>query len=151
MDIALILDFLIAGLLVTTIVYAVMLNRKLKKLRASETEMRAAIDRFNESATLAESNLARIRDVAASDGDVRSTVGKDITLEPLVAEARKLATDLNLLIERGESVFEHAHPTNPAAQPKQVKRRKGLDMANPHATWSPGEEFDLADALRGVR
>jgi len=153
MEFALILDVMISVLLVVTIVYAVVLNRRLKSLRAGEAEMRSAIERFNASAELAEANLARIKDVATSETPSSTFAGGNKPLEPLVAEARHLAADLNLLIERGESVISRTQTAAPSARAVETtaKPLAARDLANPQATWAPGEDLDLADALKGVR
>ena len=151
MEFAMILDGIIAALLIATISYAFILNKKLNYLRAGETAMREAIDRFSESAEKAETNLARVKEIAAAGRDGPSTAQGEILLEPLVAEARRLAADLNLLIERGESVVARRRPD--AMRPKNARRGRAatVGLADGRPTWAPGEEHDLADALKGVR
>ncbi|HUT50240.1 MAG TPA: DUF6468 domain-containing protein [Alphaproteobacteria bacterium] len=165
MGFAVFLDGLIVILLSVTITYAVILNRKLRNLHAGESEMLSAIGRFNIATSQAESNLARYKDIAAQPTASRDSVAAGRALAPLVAEARKLATDLNLLIARGETeiVQRTAVPqprilssSQPRTQPKQVAlgqvRTSGrVDMANPAATWPLDEELELIDALKDAR
>ena len=167
MSFAILLDGFIAILLVVTISYAVILNRKLKNLRAGESEMRSAIERFGIATAQAEANLARYKDIAAQpDGPSRrDSADAGRALAPLVSEARKLAADLNLLIGRGESLFAEKSGA-PAARPSPQKLSgqtltrakpagRGLagrvDMANPAATWSLDDELELIDVLKDAR
>jgi len=167
MSFAIFLDGLIVILLCATISYAAILNQKLKKLRAGESEMRTAIERFSIATSQAEANLARYKDIATQPAAPAShgSAAAGRALAPLVAEARKLAADLNLLIGRGETVIEQkAAPSQPKArpaaapraQPKQlagvhVRASGRVDMANPAATWPLDEELELLDALKDAR
>jgi len=165
MSFAVFLDGLIVILLFVTIAYAAILNQKLKKLRAGESEMRSAIERFNIATSQAETNLARYKEIAAQPTTSRDSVAAGRALAPLVAEARKLAADLNLLIGRGETEIAQRTATpqprtlsssQPRSQPKQVAlgqvRTSGrVDMANPAATWPLDEELELIDALKDAR
>jgi hypothetical protein len=150
MGITVLLDGFIAILLVTTIIYAVILNRRLKFLRTGEAEMRAAIERFNASTAQAEANLVKYKEIATAPSAAglhgSATAGR--ALAPLVEEARKLAADLNLLIGRGDSLIEQ-RPV--AAQPRKVRTPGRVDMANPAATWPLDEELELIDALKDAR
>ena len=67
MTVSLALDGLIVILLALTIGYAIVLNRKLKRLRDGEGELRAMIDTFDKSAATAEANLSRIKGFAEFD------------------------------------------------------------------------------------
>jgi len=158
------LDIFIAILLMVTIGYAVILNKKLKTLRAGESEMRSAIERFGIATAQAEANLARYKDIAAQpDGpSKRDSAAAGRALAPLVAEARKLAADLNLLIGRGDSLIAEktatpAPTTRPSlqtltrAKPAGPGRAGRVDMANPAATWSLDEELELIDVLKAAR
>lgn len=166
MSFAILLDFFIVVLLAVTIGYAVILNKKLKNLRAGESEMRSAIDRFGIATAQAEANLARYKDIAeqpnAPSGRDSAAAGR--ALAPLVAEARKLAADLNLLIGRGDALIAEKTATPPArpapqtltrskpAASDRASRAGRVDMANPAATWSPlDDEIELIDALKDAR
>jgi hypothetical protein len=168
MSFAIVLDIFIAILLLITIGYAIVLNRKLKILRAGESEMRGAIERFGIATAQAEANLARYKDIAAQpDGpSKRDSAEAGRALAPLVSEARKLAADLNLLIGRGESLIVEKTPartpnrttkTRPSlqtltrAKPAGPSRAGRVDMANPAATWSLDEELELIDVLKAAR
>lgn len=165
MSFAIFLDGLVVILLFATITYAAILNKKLKQLRAGESEMRSAIERFSIATSQAEANLARYKEIATQPAATRDSAAAGRALAPLVAEARKLAADLNLLIGRGETEIAQrtAAPSSRALssvqsrrQPKQVARGQlgssgRVDMANPAATWPLDEELELIDALKDAR
>jgi Domain of unknown function (DUF6468) len=165
MSFTVLLDGFIVILLVVTIAYASILNQKLRKLRAGEAEMKAAIERFGAATAQAEANLARYKEIAAEPtapaGRDGAAAGK--ALAPLVVEARKLAADLNLLIGRGESLIAERAPAPKARttlaapsllRPNQVAgpRAGRVDRANPAATWPlDDDELELIDALKDAR
>ena len=97
MDFNLIFDALIAVLLVATIGYAVVLNRKLTVLRDGKSEMAALIASFSESTERAGSGVETLKQAAGRSGDV---------LQNQVDTARGLVDDLGYLIEKGTRLAE---------------------------------------------
>jgi len=91
------LDIVVAGLLVATIAYAAVLNKKLATLRATRQEMETLAARLVESTQQAERALSDLRQAAGQDG------GK---LERQVTEARNLAEDLRYLVDKGTSLAD---------------------------------------------
>jgi len=92
---ALLADAIIAALLVATIAYAAILERKLSALRAAKQEMAELIGRFTEATTRAESGLAGIRQTAEETGR---------ELQRILDKGNSLADDLVFLVERGDAV-----------------------------------------------
>ena len=159
MTLTLALDGLIVILLALTIGYAIVLNRKLKRLRDGEGELRAMIETFDKSAATAEANLSQIRGIAEAAGAHRSLDAGNTpragdgqsaraALAPLVEEARKLATDLNLLIARGAVLGDQL-----AAAPGQGAGKPANGRARPPKRPTQAKAIDsgLLDALRSVR
>ncbi len=89
MPISMILDFVIAVLLVLTIVYAVRLNQRLSQLRADKNELQQLADVFVDATRRAEAGIAQLK--ISSDG-----------LSAEIAQAEGLKDDLDYLVERGE-------------------------------------------------
>lgn len=154
------LDALIVILLALTIGYAVVLNRKLKRLRDGEGDLRAIIETFNASAATAEANLSRIRGMAEAAGGRGSLEAGNAprageaenaraALAPLVGEARRLAADLDLLITRGDGLAGQLD----AAPPKQGAGKPANGRARSAKRRAPAKAIDagLLDALRSVR
>ena len=156
--IAVVLDLLIVGLLCATISYAVILNRKLRRLRDAEVEMRHVIAEFNASTAKAESNLDAIKELAANI-DAAAATRRDAnetlrTLVPVVEQARSLATDLALMVDRGEKAASRldappaARPSRPAAAAvEDVMLDGGFET---YAKRSLAAR-ELASSLKGVR
>ena len=97
MEFNLIFDALIAVLLVATIAYAAILNRKLGVLRDTKSEMAALIARFSESTERAGSGVESLKQEAGRSGEV---------LQNKVEAARGLVDDLGFLIEKGTRLAE---------------------------------------------
>jgi hypothetical protein len=87
------LDAVVALLLAATIVYAVLLNRKLGHLRGNRSEIEQTAVEFNEAIAKAEASVAKLK---VSTDDLRLQVGK----------AQSLKEDLTLLIARGDAVAD---------------------------------------------
>ncbi len=97
MDASLILAAIIAVLLVTTIGYAVVLNRKLGALRSAKSEMEALVARFAESSDKVGSGIESLKDEAKELG---------VVLQDRMDAARGPADELAFLIERGSGLAD---------------------------------------------
>ncbi len=97
MEFSLIFDALIAVLLVATIGYSAVLNRKLGILRDGKSEMEALIASFSESTERAGSGVELLKQEAGRSGE---------SLQKKVEAARGLVDDLGFLIERGTKLAE---------------------------------------------
>lgn len=156
--IAVVLDLLIVGLLCATISYAVILNRKLRRLRDAEVEMRHVIAEFNASTAKAESNLDAIKELAANI-DAAATTRRDAnetlrTLVPVVEQARSLATDLGLMVDRGEkaaSRLDAPPPTKPSRPAAAAVEDAMLDGGFETYAKRSLAARELASSLKGVR
>lgn len=95
--VSLIIDIVVAGLLVATIVYASVLNRKLATLRSSKQEMETLAGRLVESTQHAERALADLKSAANDTGE---------QLERRVSEARNLVDDLRFLVDKGSGLAD---------------------------------------------
>ncbi len=92
MSLAIALDLLVAGLLVATIGYAVVLNNRLRQLRSGRAEMERLINEFYQATTRAESGVSALKEVAALGdteigGQLESLTKLRDELETLVARA----------------------------------------------------------------
>jgi hypothetical protein len=154
-------DALVAVLLVATIVYAIVLNRKLAALRNVKVEMEALLARFAESTAQAESGIQTLKAHATDSG---------ASLDGMVNRAHGLADDLAFLIERGSNLANRlegattsargtargtgtGEPLVKVVRPERAQEtgvKPGPKTAPPAAEVSP-EEAALLNALRGVR
>jgi Domain of unknown function (DUF6468) len=112
MTLSLLFDGLLGVLLVTTIVYAAILNRKLKVLRQGEGEMKALLQQFNSQAAKAEANLGQMKAMAGQAHGGRATLdARESTIELAalrqeMGRALALKDDLTFLIDRGEMIAD---------------------------------------------
>ena len=90
---SLILDLVVAGLLVVTIAYAALLNRRIGTLRRDKAELQALALNFADSTARAEDSIGRLKKTADE-------------LKARVAEARGLRDDLAFLTDRGGSTAD---------------------------------------------
>jgi hypothetical protein len=93
MSVPVALDLLVAGLLVATIAYAIVLNRRLTQLRGGTEQMERLISDFYQATTRAESGVSALKEFAGrNDSEI---------LEQLQS-MQKLRDELEYLVERAE-------------------------------------------------
>lgn len=96
MTIALYVNIAVALLLVPTLIYSVLLNRRLSALRSNRAELEALIQQFNESCTRAEAGVRSLR--TATDEAVR--------LQQYLERSQTLRDDLSYLLDRGGNLAD---------------------------------------------
>ena len=145
---ALLLDGLIAVLLVATIAYAVILNRKLTRLRRDRGEMEAVIARLIEATDAAQKNLETLRAHADQVGP---------RLQKELARAQGRTDELAFLIERAEAVSDRlerakaAAPARPATEGVARRAEPPVEPpVEPQVKPSAGDA-KLLKSLEGVR
>jgi hypothetical protein len=122
MTTALLIDLLLAGLLVATIVYAVILNRRLGAFRQGKEELRALIVEFNAATERARVGMDELRE--ASEGMGQS-------LHATLGEARALRDDLGFLVERGAVVADRlVHDVRARREPAPAAKPAANDPAD---------------------
>ncbi|MBN2751687.1 MAG: hypothetical protein JXQ84_03165 [Rhodospirillaceae bacterium] len=89
------LDVVIVALLVPTIVYAVILNRRLEVLRRNRDELGKMIAAFQEATARAEAGIPKMRKTVEDVGG---------TLREAVEKAQTLRDDLAFMSERADSM-----------------------------------------------
>jgi len=97
MTVTLICDITVALLLVATIGYAAVLNRRLAVLREDRAKLEELIQGLNVASVNAQTGIAGLRKATEE-------VGRD--LEKELAASRSLRDDLHYLIERGGAVAD---------------------------------------------
>ncbi|WP_085900781.1 DUF6468 domain-containing protein [Kiloniella majae] len=156
-------NILVAILLVATIVYAVILNKKLDALREAKAEMEGLIVSFAETTAKAERSLAEFKTHASNTGS---------GLKENTLKADGILSDLSYLVDRAEVVADRleedlglARQNSPeTVLPKGVKSgdvkkdkakssNKATSSSKEGATkkdLSPAAE-DLLKTLKGMR
>ena len=93
----LILEGLVAVLLLATVVYCALLDRRLKALRSGQDGLRQIISDLNAATEQASASIAGLKD--ASD-----TIGKEIGGQ--LHRGRALADELELMVEAGDRIAD---------------------------------------------
>lgn len=140
MPFALLLDILIAILLIATIAYAVMLNRRLSQLRQDQSELETLANQFNDATLRAEESIHKL---TGSADDMKRDV------QDTLRKAEALRDDLNFLIERAgvsadklEEKVRNNRPEPPAYSGKKVKDTVVPDKGKPQAPVQQAEKED---------
>ncbi|MDH3474895.1 MAG: DUF6468 domain-containing protein [Rhodospirillales bacterium] len=96
-ELGLVFDAMVAVLLVATIVYAVILNRKLTQLRDGRAEMERLLGGFVEATVRAESGLSALREATGACGE---------ELQRRIDKGNAVADDLMFLVERAGALAD---------------------------------------------
>lgn len=132
-----ILDVVIILLLVPTIIYAVILNRRLTALRRSREELSKVVNSFNEATMRAEAGIPKLK---------KATTEANHTLKDRVEKAQTLRDDLAFMIERAEELAGRLEGAVRAA------RNEGLMAHNAaQAPAAPPAARPLTEAPAPVR
>ncbi len=105
--ISLILDLIIAGLLVATISYAILLNRRLVELQESRAEMEGLIRNFNEATGRAEAGIKGMKRAAFDTGE---------SLQKTVERGQVLRDELQFMIEAADALAQRLAQTPTASR-----------------------------------
>ncbi|MEQ8397686.1 DUF6468 domain-containing protein [Thalassobaculum sp.] len=163
MNYELALDLLLIVLLLATIIYVALLQRRLSSLRADREAVDTVVDRMNEATRRAEASLKGIRQTAEQ---ARATLDDPMT------RAQALRDELSFLVQRADAAGERVAnglsssggSAPAAAAPRPRPAAKGGKASTERAAGGgdrrseePADdvrsqaERDLMDALRNVR
>jgi len=92
MNLNIVLDVVVAGLLLATIAYAILLSRRLGALRNDKRQLEALVDSLDISSQRAEAGIASLKDAAEQIGQ---------QLQQRLEQGRALQTDLSYIIDLG--------------------------------------------------
>jgi len=95
MSIPLLIDIVVITLLIATIIYAIILNRRLETIYQSRAELKTFLESFSSSLVQAQDSVKQLQGAGESAfGLINEEMGK----------AQSLRDDLNYLMERGEPI-----------------------------------------------
>ena len=97
MSIELLINVVVICLLVPTIVFAVILNKRLEVLRNSRADLGRLIEAFNDATTRAESGIPKLKQAADSAGSL---------LRDQIQKAQTLRDDMAFMIERADAAAQ---------------------------------------------
>lgn len=131
------LDGLVATLLVITIAYAAILNRRLANLRDGRAELEAMIGEFKTATTTAQDAVERLK---------KSAGARQSDLTEQIESARSLRDELAFLTDRGAGEANRLE--------ELIQRGRGTDKSETAANEDSGQgeaERQLLKSLAGLR
>lgn len=150
LQLSLVLDVLVAILLIATIIYAIILNRKLGRLRADRAEFETMIARFVDATQKADAGLKGLKATAEE-------VGR--SLQQPTDRAVAIRDELVFMIERADALAEKlANRTSPREERGVAGFAADLSAANlagaahvgrGQARVAPEEPVDESDEAGG--
>tara|TARA_R110000868_G_scaffold85453_8_gene240392 strand:- start:306 stop:1007 length:702 start_codon:yes stop_codon:yes gene_type:complete len=128
MTTGMILDIAVILLLVPTIIYAVILNRKLSALRKSREELAKVVNSFNEATMRAEAGIPKLK---------KATTEANHTLKDRVEKAQTLRDDLAFMIERAEELATRLEGAVRSARGEGMSTQPAQPGSYPAAAGAP--------------
>ncbi|MEQ8747616.1 DUF6468 domain-containing protein [Pyruvatibacter sp.] len=144
-SIGLLIEVIVAGLLVATIAYCFLLDRRLRALRDGESDLKQIVVSLDRATSRAQSAITDLR--VHADGMTRD-------LERDLKKARALADELALMVEAGDSIADRLGTFAGAGGPSKTRKDTSADAAGifqDDPQDDPLAETGLAAALRQVR
>jgi uncharacterized phage infection (PIP) family protein YhgE len=132
-----ILNLLVIALLIPTIIFAVILNRRLSALRKSRDELAKVVANFNDATLRAEAGIPKLK---------KATNEASMALKDRVEKAQSLRDDLAFMIERAE---EMASKLETGVRVARSEASFGVTAGQPQAAAAPAPASPtLAGGLR---
>ncbi len=155
LPIGLLLEGLVAILLVMTVVYCFILDRRLRQLRSGQDGLKELIGGLNSATERAQGSVAQLKIAGdAAGGDLRDVVTK----------ARALSDELSVMIEAGNNIADRlaggatkSEPSEPAADETTFGTNRAREVDETDDSPSLSEEAlqtvqsDFLKALREAR
>jgi len=150
--VGLLIELVVGGLLVATIAYCFLLDRRLRALRDGEGDLKQVVVALDRATTRAQSAITDLR--VSCDGLTRD-------MQRDLKKARGLADELALMVEAGDHIADRLGALSGTGGPKAGKageapKATARDASNgtyaePPVQDDPLAETGLAAALRQVR
>ncbi|OSQ32390.1 DUF6468 domain-containing protein [Thalassospira sp. MCCC 1A03138] len=139
MDYAIYLDLVMIVLLIATIIYAMILSRRLAAFRRNREEMQNFLTAFNAANERAEVSIRALKEMAEQSGE---------KLREDIEKASGLHEDLSFMVDRGESI---ANRLEKAASDVNATRRGAGEAKFAEAGNATGKERNnVVDDRQGV-
>jgi hypothetical protein len=135
MNISLIVELGLSALLLATIIYCAILERRLSALRKGQDGLKDTIAKLNEAIVAAGSSMRMLKSTAAGAAEA---------LDERIARGRGLADELSILTASGDRIAERMMDRNGAAP-------RGTNVAPMPASLGARLEALKPQALRNVR
>ncbi|MBV9903337.1 MAG: hypothetical protein JO346_02010 [Alphaproteobacteria bacterium] len=139
MPIGLIADLALTGLLAVTLVYCIVLERRLAAVRKGQEGLRSTIGELDTAITNAGASMRALKATASGAAD---------TLDERMKRARLIIDELSLLTASGERIAERF---DRAADASAAARTGTAPAATPVSHLPSNNIMKRLDALRAVR
>ncbi len=136
MTVEIVLETLVALLLLVTVIYCFVLNRRLSTLRDSQNEMIKLLDDFSSAMKAAEKGVADFRQASREIGS---------QLQERVEAARALSDELHVIIESGDDLANRLEKGLVGRRREGNKIKSDIDDSDAGRSES---ERELLKALR---
>lgn len=144
-DLNLVIDAVVAVLLGATLIYCVVLNRRLSAMRHAQSDLRGLVEEFNQATEKAQSGVLELKKASGEAGQA---------LQAEMRQARGLADELRLIAGSADRVAQRLDAS--------ITRGRGngstADKNKPQSTREPAAanvrshvEKELLHALRQAR
>lgn len=134
LNISLIVEIALSGLLLATIVYCAILERRLSALRKGQDGLKDTIAKLNEAIVAAGSSMRMLKSTAAGAAEA---------LDERISRGRSIADELSILTASGDRIAERMSERSSAPRTNNV--------AQMPASLSARMEALKPQALRNVR
>src|SRR5258707_7472717 len=124
MTLNIVLDIVVAGLLLATIAYAVLLSRRLGALRNDKQQLEALVSSLDISSQRAEAGIASLKEAAERIGQ---------QLQQRVEQGKALQTDLSYVIDLGGALADRLERTIRAPRDAQPSPAGVAEATEPAA------------------
>lgn len=157
-SIELIINIIIIGLLIPTIIYAYRLNKNLTLLRQNQSSLSKLIQSLNEATYKAENSIPKLKSATQStSGELKEVVNSAKTLKDdltfINERADNLADRLENVIHNSRKIKEAPQPSEAAPQSSNKKKEeKGFQTQISEQDAMRSEaELELLKALRAIK
>ncbi len=157
-SIELIINIIIIGLLIPTIIYAYRLNKNLTLLRQNQSSLSKLIQSLNEATYKAENSIPKLKSATQStSGELKEVVNSAKTLKDdltfINERADNLADRLENVIHNSRKIKEAPQPSETAPQSSNKKQEeKGFQTQISEQDAMRSEaELELLKALRAIK
>lgn len=157
-SIELIINIIIIGLLIPTIIYAYRLNKNLTLLRQNQSSLSKLIQSLNEATYKAENSIPKLKSATQStSGELKEVVNSAKTLKDdltfINERADNLADRLENVIHNSRKIKEAPQPSETAPQSSNKKNEeKGFQTQISEQDAMRSEaELELLKALRAIK
>ena len=157
-SIELIINIIIIGLLIPTIIYAYRLNKNLTLLRQNQSSLSKLIQSLNEATYKAENSIPKLKSATQStSGELKEVVNSAKTLKDdltfINERADNLADRLENVIHNSRKIKEAPQPseTAPLSSNKKQEEKGFQTQISEQDAMRSEAELELLKALRAIK